>query len=739
MTTYRILVNDNESSVHRLSHYKGDVDGSPYNSQNRLVSAHWRMITITEKWNRIGDELIYAPEIVIGDPKRSIFYHNEQAVPDSPKDLQDALDWADYIVAHNAKFDVSWLLEAGFKIKAHTKIWCTMIGEYILSRGTWIPLSLKETAIRRDVTRKKDDLVSELFDSGTGFEAMPLEIVIDYADTDVLSCAEIFLQQWDYFRHNEESRNLNNIVILMNDMLEFLVEIERNGIAIDREALEAVRIEYQEELEGLERDLNRIVSEVMGDTPINLNSGEDISKVVYSREVPDKALHKATFNIGKDQFGNDQYAPFMSPSVFANAVRTTTRRVERTEARHCYYCDGKGFVRKTKKDGTPFKNDNKCKLCDGTGYTYVGTGRVAGLKLSPLGPRDASINGFKAGSDEIERLIAQAKDKDNLQAVEFLTKKKRLNAVNTYLNSFVGGIQRWTREDGILHASFNQCVARTGRLSSSDPNFQNQPKGHKFPVRKTVVSRWRKDGGLICEADFSGLEFVVAGELSRDQQIIDDILNGKDVHAQTAVIINEIPPEKVSEYEFKGKHKDLRNDAKPYTFAPIYGGQGATEPPHIQKYFKEFFKIYAGHLEWAYVNMDKVVTQGYIATPSGREYMFPGTRRLKGRRTTNATNIFNYPVQGFATGDIVPLACVRALRKFRELGLRSLLVLTVHDSIVADVYPGELDQVVAALNWAMNDITSEIKERWGYEMVLPLKSEVSVGETWGDLKDYHPA
>src|SRR5690606_39011485 len=103
------------------------------------------------------------------------------------------------------------------------------------------------------------------------------------------------------------------------------------------------------------------------------------------------------------------------------------------------------------------------------------------------------------------RLIAQANENGNLLAVEFLTKKKRLNAVNTYLNSFVGGIERWTRDDGILHPNFNQCVARTGRLSSSDPNFQNQPKGHKFPVRKTVVSRWRSSGGLIVEADFSGL------------------------------------------------------------------------------------------------------------------------------------------------------------------------------------------------------------------------------------------
>ena len=99
------------------------------------------------------------------------------------------------------------------------------------------------------------------------------------------------------------------------------------------------------------------------------------------------------------------------------------------------------------------------------------------------------------------------------------------------------GIRTWTRHDGILHTNMNQTIAATGRLSSSNPNFQNQPK-RGFPIRKAVISRF--EGGCIIEADFSGLEFRVAGEVSRDPQIIEDILNGKDVHKQTASIINKI-------------------------------------------------------------------------------------------------------------------------------------------------------------------------------------------------------
>ena len=736
MTTYRILVGDGEVTVDRYGPYKHDIDGSPYNPKNRMVSFHWRMITLTDRWVEHGGERIYSPEIVIGDAKRAIYFHNECETPDTPKELQDALDWADMLVAHNAKFDCMWLLESGFKLPK--RVWCTMIGEYIKARGQHIKLSLKDTAIRHGVSLKKDDLVKELFESGVGYEAMPLETVIEYGDGDVLSCAEIFLKQWEYyFAQQDQSRKLHQIVTLMNDMLLFLVEIERNGIAIDEASLQLVKEEYEAEQTQLRKDLDRIVADVMGDIPINLNSGADISKIVYSREVINKELHKRTFNLGTDEFGNDRYPPHMTPTAFENAVKTLTRKVERKEAKYCHDCKGKGRVHKVKKDGQLYKNDSPCGPCEGRGYLLIGTGRVAGLKLKPDGPRFASVHGFKAGSDEIDRLIEQAKVKNNLQAVEFLTKKKRLNAVNTYLSSFVGGIQRWTRADGILHPSFNQCIAATGRLSSSDPNFQNQPKGHKFPVRKSIVSRWKDSGGLVCEADFSGLEFVVAGELSGDQQIISDILNKKDVHSQTAVIIHQIPENEIANYQFKGKDKQMRDDVKPYTFAPIYGGMGGTEPEHIRRYFKEFFNIYSGHLVWAETNMDRCMTHGWIFTPSGREYAFPGTKRLKGKRTTNATKIFNYPVQGFATGDIVPLACIRALRRFRSMDLKSLLVLTVHDSIVVDVYPGELQLVFEALNWAMNDIAEEIKERWDYTMVLPLRSEVSVGKTWGDLQDYH--
>jgi DNA polymerase I-like protein with 3'-5' exonuclease and polymerase domains len=520
----------------------------------------------------------------------------------------------------------------------------------------------------------------------------------------------------------DENKCLLPVFELMNEMLLFLAEIEANGIMIDLDELGKVETEFVAEKKAIEQRLKDTVTEVMGDTPINFNSGADMSKVIYSRELKDKEHWRRIMNLGTGANGKPLPPARMSQSQFVQAVRVNCEKVYRTIAYHCDACKGTGKIRKLKKDGKPYKNLSKCSSCDGQGFTLMSNGKIAGLKMSPSSTADCSVHGFKTDKVTLKRLIGQAMDKDNLQAVQFLTDITRLNAISTYLDSFVKNIQMYTRPDGRLHAQFNQTITRTGRLSSSYPNFQNLPKGGKFPVRKAIVSRWASEGGAIMEMDFSGLEFRVAGELSRDPQIIEDILGGKDVHKQTASIINQCSVDDVT--------KDMRQAAKAYTFAPLYGGMGAGEPEHVQTYFREYFNIYQGLKRWHSTLMDGVLKNGIVRTPSGREFMFKGAKRLRNGRITNATAVVNYPVQSFATADIVPLSCVRALRRFRKDGLKSKIILTVHDSIVVDVAPFEQPAVYEALRWAMQDVGEELQERFGYTPVLPLDTEAELGENW---------
>jgi DNA polymerase-1 len=333
---------------------------------------------------------------------------------------------------------------------------------------------------------------------------------------------------------------------------------------------------------------------------------------------------------------------------------------------------------------------------------------------------DTSANGFVTGKDIIGRLISQARENDNQDAITFLESMQRLNAVSTYLTSFVKGIQRNTRHSGLLHTTFNQCRTATGRLSSSDPNFQNQPRGGTFPVRKCVVSRF--DGGSIMEADFSGLEFRVAGVLSQDAQIFEDIKTGKDVHKQTAAIINMKSAEEVT--------KDERQQAKAYTFAPLYGGSGAGEPEHIRNYFNQYFDIYSGLSAWHTQLKNQVLKNGTVTLPSGRQLRWYNVERQSSGRVTYATQIVNYPVQSFATADIVPLACIRVDKKMKDRQMKSLCVLTVHDSIVIDVYPGEEKELIEILASAMENVDRELEYRYDYEMSIPLDIEIKSGPNW---------
>ncbi len=585
------------------------------------------------------------------------------------------------------------------------------------------------------IEQKKSELVDDLFKSGVGFEAMPLhDVVIPYAEADVRSCAGVYLSQMDAFEA-EENKSLKPIIVLMNEMLEFLVECETNGVKIDLEELSSIGEQFQKEHDELSKRLEEIVEIVMGDTPINLNSGADVSKLIYSREVVNRDYHIQTFRIGTNAEGKPLPPPRMNKAEFNTAVRSNTRVVQKTSVVCCPECDGRGLIQKYKHKtrtknkvtykvpGDPYKNLSKCPSCVGVGAFYNPTGKVAGLKISPLGPQYASVNGFKTDKGTIKLLISHARSKNNDLAVEFLTKISRLSAVSTYLTSFVKGIETWTRPNGLIHTNFNQCITATGRLSSSNINLQNMPK-RGFPVRKAMVSRFNYK---IVEFDYSGLEFRVAGEVSRDPQIIEDILNGKDIHKQTASIINRVPIDSIS--------KDKRQAAKAYSFAPLYGGMGAGEPEHIRNYFSEFFVIYKGLKSYQQRLMDGVVKNGIVQTPSGRQYYWPNARRLKNGRVTNATQVVNYPIQGFATGDIVPLACIRALRLFKKHNLKSKLILTVHDSIVVDCHPDELTQVKKVLVEAMANVGEELEQRFDYKPVLPLDVEMTVGANWLDQEE----
>lgn len=164
----------------------------------------------------------------------------------------------------------------------------------------------------------------------------------------------------------------------------------------------------------------------------------------------------------------------------------------------------------------------------------------------------------------------------------------------------------------------------------------------------------------------------------------------------------------------------------------VYGGSSGTEAE--QAYYKAFAQKYEGVARWHEVLMSTAITAKVITLPSGRQYSFPNARRNKYGYVAGSTQIKNYPVQGFATADIVPLAVITIHSRFKREGLKSILINTVHDSIVVDAPANEVETAAKVMAEEMVSVYKEIHRRYGYTMKLALECEVKAGPNWLDGK-----
>ena len=304
-------------------------------------------------------------------------------------------------------------------------------------------------------------------------------------------------------------------------------------------------------------------------------------------------------------------------------------------------------------------------------------------------------------------------------AIQFLEDIKRLSAVSTYLSSFVDGISNYTKEDGFLHVGLTQHITATGRFSGRNPNMQNMPRGGTFPVKRVFVSRWK--GGYILEADFAQLEFRVAAFLSQDETAMNEIATGFDVHSYTAKVITDAGQE------------TSRQVAKGHTFAPLFGASGFGRSKAEAAYYKHFNDKYKGIAKWHKRLGDEALRHRKITTPSGRQYAFPDVERRLNGQPSHFTMIKNYPVQGFATGDIVPVVLLEMHKRLEPL--QSCLVNTVHDSTVVDVHPHEKDKVIEIISQMNKDLDKIIEEAYDVKMNVPMLLEAKIGPNWLDTKD----
>jgi DNA polymerase I-like protein with 3'-5' exonuclease and polymerase domains len=584
-----------------------------------------------------------------------------------------------------------------------------MIAEYVLNRGIRKSLTLQMCCQRRKLGAK-DDAVKEYMDRGVSFENIPANVVEEYGRIDVAITRKLFDSQMADLR-TDKDKGLLKTVKVMNEFLIVLTDMERNGINVNLDDLKQVEKEYRAEFAYLKQKIDKIVYNKMGDTKINLGSPEQLSWLIYSKKPKDKNEWAKIFNTGIDKFTKkNKKRPKFSFSQFRNLVANNSEPIYKTIASQCLHCNGKGVIKKIKVDGTPYKKYSKCSDCDGEGFTYSNMAKLAGFNQRPRSVYDVSDSGFKTDRLTLNKIAGEAEGEFR----EFIDAILRHNAISTYLNTFVEGLQNFTNENGLLHPKFMQAVTATGRLSSRDPNFQNQPRGGTFPIRKVIQSRF--EGGQIIEVDFAQLEFRTAVFLAQDKQGMEDIKNKIDVHRFTADVIG------VS-----------RQDAKAHTFKPLYGGTTGTDAE--KKYYKTFAEKYKDITKWHDELQTQAITYKRIKLPTGREYSFPYAERMPWGGSSYGTQIKNYPVQGLATADIVPLACIKIYEIMKKEKVKSLLINTVHDSIVADVYPKEEAVMSRIFKQGTASVIPALKEYYGINFNIPLDTEIKMGYDWLNMKE----
>jgi DNA polymerase I-like protein with 3'-5' exonuclease and polymerase domains len=618
--------------------------------------------------------------------------------------VQELLDEATILIGHNISYDLMWLWECGFKYDG--PVFDTMLAEYITQRGIKQPLSLEACAMRYDLDTKKQDTLKEYFKKDMGVDEIPPEELSEYLSADLHATQQLSDTLYKKLLTKEYS-GLMESVLLTNKVSTILAKIYQRGFSVDVSKLDEVRVEFEKEKQETEKRLQSQLVELMGDTTVNLNSPEQMSWVIYSRKPRDKSTWLNNFT------------PYMSKPDFKHSLNSYSDIVYKTTAETCSDCYGTGHIKKVKKDGTPYINQPKCSTCSGGGYYFKPTNKIAGFKFNPPTAKWVTANGFSVNKNMLSLLQSSARRSNQMQAVQFLSDLQRVSALDTYLSSFVEGISTYVKPDNKLHVRLLQHRTSTGRFSGAEPNMQNMPRGGTFPVKKVFVSRWK--GGKILEADFAQLEFRAAAYLSQDEVAINEVATGFDVHAYTSKVISD------------AGQPTTRQEAKAHTFAPLYGATGYGRSKAEAEYYEHFTEKYQGIKSWHSRLAKEALEKRMITTPSGRQFAFPDVERRRNGSVSHFTQIKNYPVQSFATADIVPLVLIHMDNMLSAQ--KSCIVNSVHDSVVIDIHPEEVQQVLYVIKQLNTDLRKIIENQFKIDFNVPLLLEAKIGDNWLDTKD----
>lgn len=326
-------------------------------------------------------------------------------------------------------------------------------------------------------------------------------------------------------------------------------------------------------------------------------------------------------------------------------------------------------------------------------------------------PKKTKTGQYSTNEEELEKLRGKHPIIDKI-----LEQRGIKKLLSTYIDAFP---QLINPRSGKIHTSFNQTVAATGRLSSTNPNLQN------IPVRDERGKEMRKvfipdEGCVFASSDYSQIELRIMAHLSADKNMVEAFMHDQDIHAATASKIYHVPIEEVT--------ADMRRKAKTANFGIIYGITpfGLSERLSISRseakqLIDEYFETFPDVKRYMDESIATARTNGYVETIFGRKRYLPDINsRNANVRGFAERNAINAPIQGSAA-DIIKVAMIKIHNRFEKEKLKSKMILQVHDELDFNVVEDELDTV--------RKIVVEEMEH-ACKLIVPLKTDFGYGKNW---------
>ena len=578
------------------------------------------------------------------------------------------------LCGHNLSFDLLYLYktfpELKSKLQTH-RIWDTQLAEYILTAQRSKFSSLDELAVKYKLPLK-DDKISKYFKAGLGADKIPEEELTPYLEQDVTNTVAIAQKQY------EQAVQQGQVALIESQMeaLHATTEMMFNGLYIDIDRLNKYTVEVVDSYVSVKLDLEKLTKDYVED----INSPKQWSQFFFGG----KKRVKVKEAVGLYKNGNTKY-----------------KLVEKTVAI-------KPFI------------------------DYVPDPEKVSAKTGQVSVDDYVLND----------MLKHTFDAKTIQIINGLLKYRELSK---QLSTYVQGLSKHVINN-YIHGKLNHTATVTGRLSSTNPNLQNISNN---PIKQIFTSRFGDDG-VIVEVDFNQLEVVALAHVTKDKQLIYDIVGGVDIHsALYQDMFGRLPT------------KEERKPFKSRTFQLIYGAgakaiskQAGCSLEEAKRFINVFYGRYKEVAKWHTdfaatveryavndVNEEGVRDKfrSYVhQTETGRRFYFAEYYNEDTWSTRmynfSPTELKNYPVQGLATGDIVPMMLGVIFRKLRGLEYVKM-VNTVHDSIMFDVRKEYQDVFVDQISGILMNTHAYFQETFKKPLALKLKAGASVGKNWFNMEE----